>query len=372
MGIELTIAHRSKGGARESRRSDTATYVALPAADFERQLNELINEFRPSLLHVHGTEGVHTLAAVECARRTGTPSLVSIQGLLWYYSMHYMHGIPARVQYGFTLRDIVRRTNPEIGRRDFLRRGARELETIRQADYIVGRTQWDKACVMQANPEARYFHCDEIMRPSFYEALWGQDRCQRHSILVSQGAYPLKGLHRVVEALPAILREFPDAHLYVAGPDPTHSSTKCGFVKTGSYAAYLRRRIAALGLCDAVTFIGVQDEAAMLERLMDANVFVLPSSIENSPNSLAEAMLVGVPAVSAFVGGVPSMVGEDSGVVLYQSDAPYMLADAVMSVFRDSDAAADNAAKARLAAHVRHSVHRNASQLVSIYSEVAR
>lgn len=371
-GIDLTIAHVSDAPTRESKRSETVTYVALPASNFQEDLDELIKEIRPDLLHVHGTEGDHSLTAVECAKRTGTPSVVSIQGMLYYYSLHYTHGIPARVRYGFTLRDILRRTNPELGRRDFQRRGTRELETIRLADYIIGRTAWDKGCVLQSKPEAHYFHCNEIMRPTFYEAEWRWDLCKRHSILVSQGAYPLKGLHRVLEALPTILREFPDTHLYVAGPDPTHGATKLGFLKNGSYGAYLRRLITDLGLRDAVTFTGVRDEAAMLKSFLGANVFVLPSSIENSPNSLVEAMLVGVPAVSAYVGGVPSMLGEESGVVLYQSDAPYMLADAVLTVFRNASAATDAAARARHSAHLRHSPDKNADQLMTIYSTVMR
>lgn len=370
--VRLTIAHVSAGTRRESRSSSTASFVALPNSGFEGHLAELICELQPDVLHVHGTEWHHALTAVQCAQMAGTPSVVSLQGLLSQYSQHYLHGIPAVVRYGFTPRDFARRTNPELGRRDFLRRGKRELDLIRQADYVVGRTEWDQACVTQADPTVRYLHCDEVLRPSFYETSWSLGTCRAHSIFVSQGGYPLKGLHRALQALPTILREFPDAHLYVAGADPTHRSRKLGLWRVGSYGLYIRWLIAKLDLREAVTFLGVQDEGSFRDRLLESNVFVLPSSIENSPNSLAEAMLVGVPAVSSFVGGVPSMLEGTHGVTLYQSDAPYMLAEAVLSIFRDGASATRNAANAQGAAAARHSAERHSARLRFIYAQARR
>jgi glycosyltransferase involved in cell wall biosynthesis len=369
--VDLTIVHASAGAVRETRLSTTARYEALPAQAFAEHLTDVIRDMQPSLVHVHGTEGEHTRTAVMCGAMAGVPTVVSIQGLLWHCAKHYTEGLPATVRYGFTPRDLVRRTNPELGRLDFERRGLQELDTIRLADHVIGRTAWDEACVTQIDAAVSYFHCDEVLRPSFYDAVWDQNGCQPHSIFVSQGGYPLKGLHRMLEALPLILREFPSAHLTVAGPDPTHSRSRLGAIRVGSYGRYLRRLIDSMSLGDAVAFVGVQDEQGMRSRLLDANVFVMPSSIENSPNSLAEATLMGLPAVSAFVGGVPSMVGLDGGVRLYSADAPYMLAHEVMSVFRDPQRAADDAARARRAAHARHAPARHAADLVSIYSEVA-
>lgn len=370
--VELAIVHPGVGASRDQRVSDTGTFVSLPARNFEREFEAFLAERRPDVVHVHGTEGTHALSAVRTARHLGIPSVVSIQGLLSYCAVHYLNGIPSRVRYGFTLRDVLRRTNPELGRRDFARRGRDELEAIRGANLAVGRTDWDRACVSTTAPSVDYAHCDEVMRPSFYSTSWRQDRCRRNSILVSQGAYPLKGLHRVLEALPLVLSAFPDAHLVVAGPDPTHARSRTGMLRRGAYGSFLRRTIARDGLNDHVSFVGVQSESSMLDRLLDANVFVLPSSIENSPNSLAEAMLLGVPAVSSYVGGVPSMVGSDGGVTFYQHDAPYMLANAIIEVFRDGEAATARAVVARSNAMARHDAARHATVLSGIYWELAR
>ena len=64
----------------------------------------------------------------------------------------------------------------------------------------------------------------------------------------------------------------------------------------------------------------------MKERFLKSNVFVSPSTIENSPNSLGEAMLLGIPCISSDVGGVKNLLKHEEEGYVYQTDAPYMLA----------------------------------------------
>lgn len=58
---------------------------------------------------------------------------------------------------------------------------------------------------------------NETLRPEFYEGRWDLNGVEPHSIFISQGDYPLKGFHFVLQAMPKILKEYPDAKLYVAG-----------------------------------------------------------------------------------------------------------------------------------------------------------
>jgi glycosyltransferase involved in cell wall biosynthesis len=58
----------------------------------------------------------------------------------------------------------------------------------------------------------------------------------------------------------------------------------------------------------AVEITGYLQPRALSERLAAADAYVLPSYIENAPNTLLEAMCVGVPCVAARVGGVASML----------------------------------------------------------------
>ena len=63
------------------------------------------------------------------------------------------------------------------------------------------------------------------------------------------------------------------------------------------------------------------------------------STIENSPNSVGEAMLLGCPVVSSCVGGVPDMLEHGREGFLYQASVPYMLAWYVKRVFGDDELA---------------------------------
>ena len=143
---------------------------------------------------------------------------------------------------------------------------------------------------------------------------------------MSQAATPIKGLHFMLRAMPEILKNYPDAHLYVAGNDLTKTDSIYGKLKISSFAKYIKRLITEYGLEEKVTFTGSLTEHQMKERFLKSNVFVSPSTIENSPNSLGEAMLLGVPCVSSDVGGVKNLMKHEEEGYVYQTDAPYMLA----------------------------------------------
>ena len=75
----------------------------------------------------------------------------------------------------------------------------------------------------------------------------------------------------------------------------------------------------------------------MKEEYLKANVFVMPSTIENSPNSLAEAMALGVPTVASDVGGVTDFAQHKTEAYIYPSSAVYLLANYIDSVFSDRE-----------------------------------
>ena len=88
-------------------------------------------------------------------------------------------------------------------------------------------------------------------------------------------------------------------------------------------------------------FKGALTATQMKEEYLKSNVFVMPSSIENSPNSLGEAMSLGVPIVASYVGGIPDMVEHKKSAFLYDFTEIHMLAHYICSIFADDNLAAE-------------------------------
>ena len=109
----------------------------------------------------------------------------------------------------------------------------------------------------------------------------------------------------------------------------------------------------------------------MKKAYLHSNVFVLPSTIENSPNSLGEAMLLGVPCVAADVGGVTSMMDHKEEGYVYQSTAAYMLAHYICGVFDMEERAESVGLAARGHARKTHDPQQNLQDLLAIYQILA-
>lgn len=330
--------------------------------------------FNPDVVHIWGTEAPHSLAAMRAAERLGmlNSTVVSIQGLVSVCgSYHYCEGITESVVNRPSFGDVLRRTSIAKERESFVIRGEAESECLRIARHVIGRTEWDRACSFQINPRLAYHHCNESLRDEFYGDEWDVDRMERHSLFVSQCSYPVKGFHFAIQALAMLKSEYPDVVLYTTGETVFRDSLKRNLGRT-SYQRYIARLIEDLGLKKNVIFLGQLDASAMVDRYVRSNVFISASTIENSPNSVGEAMLLGCPVISSYVGGVSSMLDHGKEGFLYQSSAPYMLAWYAKLLFDDDVLAVRLSSAARDRAIKTHDRSHNLSRLVQIYESIAQ
>ena len=117
---------------------------------------------------------------------------------------------------------------------------------------------------------------------------------------------------------------------------------------------------------DCVTMIGFLDATGIKNELLNSNVYVCPSSIENSPNSLCEAQILGVPCVAPYVGGIPTIM-KNNIENLYRYDDWRYLAFLLAKVFESQNPSTEYV---RQEALNRHSQHNNALKLLKIYHSV--
>jgi glycosyltransferase involved in cell wall biosynthesis len=179
---------------------------------------------------------------------------------------------------------------------------------------------------------------------------------------------PLKGLHVLLKAMAVVKRTYPDIMLRIAGDDITKIKTISDIKYYTGYGKIIRDLIKRLKLEDNVHFLGRLNAESMKSEYLSANVYVLSSSIENSPNSLGEAQLLGVPCIASYVGGVPDMIPCKDCGLLYRYDDFRVLALLIVDVFKNSPIF-DNTVMRQVAAS-RHSPDANCLTLLGIYNTI--
>ncbi len=174
-------------------------------------------------------------------------------------------------------------------------------------------------------------------------------------IAVVANFFPYKGHRYLIQAIPAVLAEFPRARFVLAGEGESRPS--------------MTALADQLGVAERVTFTGEISDA--LDLIRESDLFVLPSvSSEGLPITLVEAMALGRPVVTTRAAGIPE-IAEDgvTARVVAPRDAA-ALSSAIVSVLKDRRFAGRMAAQARAVARERFSADRMARRTEELYLEL--
>lgn len=376
--IKLTVASVSRDVKVLTRlEGEKIAYYILPYGkgnmrinnDYEPLWKQVRNEVNPDVVHIHGTEYTHGLSYIKACGNKNV--CVSIQGLVSEIHKYYYSGL--------CFKDIVKSTTLRSflyggiikEKENLMKCGESEKEIIRQVNHVISRTTWSMAHIWAINPLANYYHCNETLRTVFYEGKnWTYNSCVPHSIFLSQSHAVIKGLHFILKAFPLVLRKYPDATIRIAGVDVAkYNASFIERMKLSNYGNYIRSLIKSLGLANRVTFTGPLGESEMRDEYLRCNLFVCPSSIENSPNSLGEAQILGVPCLGSFVGGVPDIM-EGGEEYLYRYDDIDVLAYKICQIFDQQRTV--NTRRMQEIAHNRYDRSSNLNSLLDIYQKIVK
>lgn len=374
--IELAIASVADGITKLVRRNGPKiSYYYIPLGkgntrinnDYEIFCREINNDFYPDVVHIHGSEYSHGLAYV---RACGSSNVVlSIQGMTSVYAKYYNYGLTrCEILRNITLRDCIKRSTLLTDQEDFYKRGKYELELLKALKHVIGRTSWDYANVLMINPNIQYHFCNETLRSQFYTGKWEYSKCDKNTIFCSSAQDPIKGFHQLLKSLFIVKREIPEIKVKVAGLDVTKSSLPFGRFKRSGYGKIISKLIKKYNLEDNVEFLGSLDAEQMKTQYLKANLFVCPSSIENSPNSLGEAQILGVPCIATYTGGVMNMIPDSQCGKLVRFEEIGMMAIAIVNTLKESEYF-DNSVEISTAKSRHDSVY-NAECLYNIYREI--
>lgn len=249
---------------------------------------------------------------------------------------------------------------------------------LRQADGVIGVSRFTaQTYVRDAGlPADRVFAVhnavdSELFRPDVPEA----ERLAMRARLGVPAGVPLIGcvgrLSRwkdqssLLDALVAVRREVPDTWLVLAG-----HTTDVAPDGLGDYKDYLIRRIAALGLEDAVRFAGFLPQHEMPGLYAALDVLAHPSVEEPFGLVLVEAMACARPVVAVGEGGVPEIISDGVDGLLVPREQPAALAAALVRVLRDPALAEQLAHSGRARARDTFSPQRQAAEVMAVYRRV--
>jgi glycosyltransferase involved in cell wall biosynthesis len=152
----------------------------------------------------------------------------------------------------------------------------------------------------------------------------------------------------------------------------THPEIKCKLVIVGDGPERTRLEAGArsAGVQSDVIFTGQQSDVQPFYGVAD--VFVLPSHSEGSPNVLLEAMVAGVPIVATHVGGVPEIVETNQSALLVPPNHPGELAEAITRVLIETELARRLTANASAIVTTRFSPDEYVRCLLATYVKTIR
>ena len=375
--LELCILCKNESNVSFDETINKVRYISLNYNEktslntLENHCKKTVQNFSPDIIQVEGTEFLHAEAMLNTGNALEIPTIVSLQGILSGYYQYQCGQLPINeMMFSMSIKNIISAWYLHLRLVKWFRpRVKYETNVISKAKYLLGRTSWDRAHAYRINPTAKFFDCKRILRKPFYENNWNLHLVERHSIYVGNGYNALKGAHFVVSALPELIREYPDVKVYIAGYKPFEDNDSRPIYKRG-YGLYLEKLIKDLGVGDHITFTGPLQAEEVADKLSKVHAYVLCSAVENSPNTLGEAMCIGTPCVAAYVGGVPDMATDGENALFYRNDDPALLAWNIKRVFDDDELALKLSVNGRKQARITHDAGKNAQTLYNIYKEI--
>lgn len=219
-----------------------------------------------------------------------------------------------------------------------------ERELAKRVNCIVTDNEWCAGFFKEIAPQTDIMFHMLPMSTVFLLKQWDAKNCNLHTIFCNAGRTPYKGIHMAVQALAIIKRQYPNVKLKIPG---AVSFQNLNGLRTPPYFRYLYRLAQKLDVADCIEFLGVLTSEQMAKEMIKANVFIMPSAIENLSTTLREAMLVGTPSVSANVGCVQEYLHHGENGYLYRYEEYELLARYVIKLFNEPQKAAAFSAEAR-------------------------
>jgi glycosyltransferase involved in cell wall biosynthesis len=282
-----------------------------------KNVDEVILNFNPNIIQIFGYESQF----VRIIDKIDVPTIIHFQGFKRSIDYKYFQRISKRELYSvFNLKDFIFGSIPFFSKRKSKITSYINLFDCTKVKHVLGRTDWDRLITKAVSPNAVYYYCQEILRNSFYNSEWVYKENEVFSLFTITGAGATKNVDMIFE-VDKLLAKYHPSFKYiwrVAGVDGKNTVPKI-MSKRGFKSNNLK-------------LLGKLSSDELISELHNCNLYVYPSGMDNSPNALMEAMLMGVPVLSNHAGGISSIVEHGKTGFLVTEGEPYAMTGAIVSL----------------------------------------
>jgi len=325
-----------------------------PESDVQAFL-KIVDDVKPDVIHIHGTEAPFGLVQ----KFINVPTVVSIQGTINVYRYKFFSRISYAdiLKYSHLKSFLLSRSFINVYK-VFNKVARREREIYSHSQNFIGRTSWDRRVTKVLAPGARYFHNDEILRDVFYKHMHQHKKPERLVVFSTTWLNIYKGLETIMDCANLLDTNNFNFEWQIAG------------LKIDDEVVRIAQKSTRKPISKSIKFLGMLNQDALANGLLNANIYVIASHIENSPNSLCEAQMLGLPCIATYAGGTNTLLEDGKDGILIQDGDPYAMAGAILEMYENYDQAIKYGLSARQKAMARHNQEKITQDLLHIYETV--
>ncbi|WNH08609.1 glycosyltransferase family 4 protein [Thalassobellus suaedae] len=327
---------------------------------FLQQIIDVVNDYNPDVIHVFGTENIFG----RIQEFINIPVIIHLQGLINPYLNAYF---PVKTSLSNLFIKNFNLVNYILGKtvfsdyKKFKNRANQEKLILKKVKYVMGRTDWDKSISKLFNPSVRYFHINEVLRDGFYNNNKTNYFIKTRLIItttISSTVY--KGVDVLLKAAKLLKEETNIDFIWqVIGVEQDDQILKY-FEKTSGI------NHESVGL----TFLGVKTPNDLIGLLENTDIFVHPSYIDNSPNSVCEAQMLGVPVIACNVGGMSTIIKHHLTGILVPSNGVYEIVSEIINFYNNQDKLKTIGMNSNKEALIRHNKNEILTNILDSYGDV--
>lgn len=322
--------------------------------DYRAEMLKVLCDFKPDVIQIFGSENKYGLVASV----TDIPIVLHIQGIVNPYLNAYLPPFVSKLDYylkdGFNPLKLIKNIF-QLYNWKMLAHCEREI--LKNIQFYFGRTTWDYRIVKLFNSNATYFHCDEILRSSFYDENMKRRIPSKLKIVSTISIPPYKGFDIILKTAKLLCSMNVDFEWNVFGNVGPNLIEKNARIRHEDVH---------------VNLMGVATETQIKETILSSTVYVHPSYIDNSPNSVCEAQMCGVPVIATNVGGVSSLIENGKTGFLVPANDPYQMAYLVNELGCNLDLNVKIGEGAKAMAFERHNRNHICENLYNNYCKIIK